>query len=1131
MQRTRGISVMAVLLFGLVPALATGGSADALRPDEREVVNGYLLTFEATLAGCRRVAAAAIANYQPPRPLRADGAWRITLLDEQGGALWQSAIAGPLRTDEAAGIATPFIAKAPVIAGARQLVVEDAAGARVLSEPIDERFEAEAREARRHVLALLRDNERLVGERAAHRPSARWSLAVYGSPDRFAIDEELERLLGSELAGDHEVLEEWGGEVAELYRTLGQRPGDLARQLAGDSTREARWQGGTGEAATTAEYCALSGTVRTDAGALLPGTTIRATGRGVNTIVTTNWSGNFVLTVPKGVALTLVVDPPPPYGRALPEPELTLGGDMVKHFVVERGHVVSGRTLAPSGASLGSVGMLVRHVNALTLSQRDWSMSGYSSASGEFSFVVPRWLQPAQLVLSFAHESYLRRLLAVTITGDTTFDVTLQAGTTISGVVRDGAGAPVSGVRVRAYQTGQLAGSNRSLSDGSYSIALAPGNYDLVASVDTGGIASRTRWAPQEVKGITVGSVPLTLDFALAAPTGVLELKLYLADSAATLFGGLRCEVSRAGRRIAGGYPASQVLYDVVRESSFANAKLYLEPGRYDIELRSIGYAPVTLQDVDVGTSSSVTIQLPTPLTWNGVLRDPDGTPIAGTSIVTYDDLTLGTKTFVVSAAGNFSIPITPGGFLKVFAPEQGDSILQTQRLPDALASRSEDLTLDRLVTSSGTSGVLAQLCGVPDRINRFNLVYIAESFTNVQESFTDTNHNGMWDAVLFNDYDQNGVWTSGEPYTLYGNAKAPVTGHNPSAGNEPIADSNGDGYLSVDDLAVFDRNAIDTTRSLFGQDRWRLNRDLFNVFRIQIVSQQAGYDIITKDKATIQVRDTKFGATLSLTRNTLSANYALIAQMVNVYLPEADTIIAVINQPVYAGRANSFILTYGGPAPLLANSYVIAHEMGHNVGRLGDEYTEYDETLMSGENTSPNTTVFSQRDQIPWHNLIDPDRELPSIDPSAGIGLFEGARYYTSGAYRPTAHCMMVSGNRYCPICTRELEYRAASIRGDLTGIAVPLAPAGLVSSLRPTFSWRAVADASHYRLELRRVHDNASLGVFDIYGTSWTLPFDLEPGAYRWRLSAGVERDRAPWSGWLAFQTSGIRRHLPGA
>jgi len=43
-------------------------------------------------------------------------------------------------------------------------------------------------------------------------------------------------------------------------------------------------------------------------------------------------------------------------------------------------------------------------------------------------------------------------------------------------------------------------------------------------------------------------------------------------------------------------------------------------------------------------------------------------------------------------------------------------------------------------------------------------------------------------------------------------------------------------------------------------------------------------------------------------------------------------------------GRVNSYMFQYGGDISTLCNDYVVAHEMGHNVGRLADEYTEYQE-------------------------------------------------------------------------------------------------------------------------------------------------------------------------------------------
>ena len=57
----------------------------------------------------------------------------------------------------------------------------------------------------------------------------------------------------------------------------------------------------------------------------------------------------------------------------------------------------------------------------------------------------------------------------------------------------------------------------------------------------------------------------------------------------------------------------------------------------------------------------------------------------------------------------------------------------------------------------------------------------------------------------------------------------------------------------------------------------------------------------------------------------------------------------------------------------------------------------------------------------------------------------------------------MMVSGNRYCPVCTAEIEVRLRDITGVIPE-AHPSAPAANVGCLYPEFRWEPLTGVSHY-------------------------------------------------------------------
>ncbi len=92
-----------------------------------------------------------------------------------------------------------------------------------------------------------------------------------------------------------------------------------------------------------------------------------------------------------------------------------------------------------------------------------------------------------------------------------------------------------------------------------------------------------------------------------------------------------------------------------------------------------------------------------------------------------------------------------------------------------------------------------------------------------------------------------------------------------------------------------------------------------------------------------------------------------------------------------------------------------LLHEFGHTMPGLPDEYTASGEWSGGECWESGNTTGFTERDEIPWRNWIDPSTPLPT--PYTGeyentIGAFEGALTNYFGCHRPTAKgCYMGAG------------------------------------------------------------------------------------------------------------------------
>ena len=864
----------------------------------------------------------------------------------------------------------------------------------------------------------------------------------------------------------------------------------------------------------------LSGTVTNDQGLGVSGVIIQVYAKELQlTIGTTSTTGGYSLDVPRNRSLRISVTPGQPYIPPPTELNVILSADTRRDYRLATGWLVTVTVLMEGGDPLERATVLLRQLAGTTTGTPSWS--GRTAANGIIKFAVPKNLEPGDFVLAAFATNFTLQSVGLEIDRDTAYTLQLAPGNMVSGIVRDNLGNAIRMSRVRAYQNGTFVSSALTITDGSYALPLPPGMYEVEALPPAG-----STLAPAVMKDVSVNG-PRTLDISLDVAPGILTVKLYFPGEAVyNRFSNrnfVRFEVYQSGlTALAGSGIPGTGGFDTSEGKYFRPFNLYIGSGTYTLKAFLAGCRPIPVPGtIEVSGQASVSVTVPEPFLWTGILRGADNAPLAGMIVQSYNDLATNYDYATTNASGQFSVLLTPNGFMKFYTNPASRNILRTVRPGDISAGRNDDVVLDEFPPFTDSGQPLTQIYGNPDRYSRWNIVMIGDGYTGVNETYTDVNGNGRWDGVLYYDINKNGVWNSGEPYQRYGIAAVPVSGSNPTLNNESFTDLNGDGVPNLQDQALFDQNTLDTARSLFGQDEWQLHREAFNIFRIRLISNQAGHKVLDEAGNVVIERDTALGTYLNTpSRGYLfSANYTLVSQYINQYVPECDTRIVMVNQPIRMGRVNSYMFQYGGEVPTLCNDYVVAHEMGHNVGLVADEYTEYQETYWGVESAARNVTSLTDWRHIPWNYLITPGKEIPSIPGSGGIGLFEGAGYYTGGKYRPTEYCMMVSGNRYCPVCTAEIEVRLR----DITGVvpeAHPIAPAAGVGCLYPEFRWEPLNGVSHYLLEIETADGAQLVAAFDVYGTSFVLPFALTAGKeYRWRLRPASAGRYGTWSAWVPF------------
>lgn len=195
----------------------------------------------------------------------------------------------------------------------------------------------------------------------------------------------------------------------------------------------------------------------------------------------------------------------------------------------------------------------------------------------------------------------------------------------------------------------------------------------------------------------------------------------------------------------------------------------------------------------------------------------------------------------------------------------------------------------------------------------------------------------------------------------------------------------------------------------LFSKEPWNRYRSYFNIFRIEIASNESGTD--NPYAVPSYSRDTYFGSGFHPVIDRLlvisSQGSSRANTLLATHVPEYDIPIVLVNDATYGGS--------GGPIAVASlhslSAQLVEHEVGHSFAKLTDEY-DFD-TPGYPAIEYPNATAKTQRSQIRWKDWIEPETSLPTpegpdFEFSEVVGLFEGANYRARGWYRPHDNALM---------------------------------------------------------------------------------------------------------------------------
>jgi hypothetical protein len=727
--------------------------------------------------------------------------------------------------------------------------------------------------------------------------------------------------------------------------------------------------------------------------------------------------GRFSMRAPIGVAMWCVVTPPSPLLGFIFERTFQPGDPLnlsILRGVPVRFLLQDQTGQAPAGSMWGAW-------------RDDASVTSGSCNGTPCELLLPAD-RPVEMSFHFDDPHYRSiRLPAQQYAADSEHVVLVQALRRVSGRVTDSGAAAMHATRTRVFDAdGEFVVSMLGrefefmLPDGSYRFEADPNTPYRVPGVWTYRESARSALVPVQ------GDVVLP---DLALPTTRVEVVLEVNRPCGLADEAVRLAVTAPNGRRTEGRVTDDASSPLPRPPGQCATEhlLTLSPGDYVIDVAPFGWLPRRIELTAVAGAPPQRMALefdPAQRTqvWRGTLRDAQGQPIAGAIVGVVDGDQDYYHSTGVDAQGRFELPFVPGwGVTTMLFGADGERAVNHPLVfgaqlpgPDLVLGAPLDLGL---VPDQG----LQRLYGDGNRERRLNILFVAEGYADVTETYTDSNGNGVWDGAIWYDLDASGVFESArDRIALRGAAPYPAEGSVPTAQNEPFTDLNGDGVPSFDDPALFVANAEAFMRSLLGWDFFREHRDAFNAWLMFTPSAQAGHDV-RDAQGTLRIeRDTRYDGVFYGADATLGMDRTAALEEALVALPEVDLVVALMQEPVYGGRANAVsgqpgvIVQPGGLDHLDANSFVPAHEMGHFVANLCDEYAGAYGVHPGGLGNDPplecaNATFEVDPARIPWRDaLTDPAAALPTRDRDGRLGLFEGAVYFHGGAYRPSFNSTM---------------------------------------------------------------------------------------------------------------------------
>lgn len=234
-----------------------------------------------------------------------------------------------------------------------------------------------------------------------------------------------------------------------------------------------------------------------------------------------------------------------------------------------------------------------------------------------------------------------------------------------------------------------------------------------------------------------------------------------------------------------------------------------------------------------------------------------------------------------------------------------------------------------------------------------------------------------------------------------------------------------GDGFTAAQQgqFNTFVRDYV--MNGVFAHDLYREDENAFNIYRVNANSVDAGVTQVDSTGAITTARNTAFDYHYSgiWARCWMEAGpntWTRINSALNTLVPGWDYVFIVLNEPGWGGcgGGNALAVTMSGGG---AGWSTGAHEMGHMVGGLCDEYRTDTTTYTGPEPGCANMTIGTTLGTMKWRDFVNPASPFPigfgagcsGLDPVQDASDFEGgAARFQKKIWRQACNARMTSNS-----------------------------------------------------------------------------------------------------------------------